>query len=389
MNTIICPECGKEFEISKALTSQIEQAVLTKEKEKHKQDLEDTRKAAEELARKKVEEEVEIKFKDKENEALEAKERNKKLQEQLLEMTRMMRDLKEKDEVRELEMQKQLDKKTDEIREQATKKAEEEQGLKLKEKDKQLQDTLKELEDAKRKLTQGSQQAQGEVFEQEFETLLQQQYPNDKILPVGTGVKGGDIVQEVWDSTGNYCGKILWELKNTKTWSEGWVDKLKQDKRAITADDAVIISMVLPPNMKKAGWRNGVWVTERQFVFPLADTLRAKLIELFRLKISLKGKDVKMEALYNYLTGIEFKNRVEAIVEAFTSMQDEIEKEKRYFSNKWARDEKYIRQVIDNTYGMHGDLKGILAAAVPQIVGLDQPALVEDNGSAQKSLLDN
>ncbi len=146
---------------------------------------------------------------------------------------------------------------------------------------------------------------------------------------------------------------------------------MKGDKRSINADEAVIISEAMPGNIKVAGFRNGVWVTQRNFVLPLTDSLRVKLIQLVMVKSSLKGKDVKMEALYNYLTGTEFKNRIEAIVEAFTNMQQEVEKEKRYFANKWARDEKNIRQVIDSTYGMHGDLKGILAAAVPQIQGLD------------------
>jgi hypothetical protein len=268
-------------------------------------------------------------------------------------------------------MQKKIAEEQDKIRTEAQKKAEEENHMKILQKDKQLESALKELEDMKRKLEQGSQQMQGEAFELEFEELLQRQYPNDKVTPVGKGIKGGDIIQEVWDARGNYTGKILWELKNTKTWSEPWIDKLKADKRAINAEEAVIISEVMPTNMKNAGFRDGVWVTQRNFVIPLADTLRAKSIQLYYVKNSVQSKDEKMEILYSYLSGTEFKHRVEAIIEAFTRMQDEIEKEKRYFSNKWARDEKNIRQVIDNTYGMHGDLKGIIGAMLPQVRGLD------------------
>src|SRR3989344_4278413 len=371
MNTIICPECGKEFEISKAVTHQIEDAVLSKEKNKHKIELEDAKRIVEEQVRQKMTEEIETKLKDRENEANEAKEQNKRLRDESLENTRLIRSLKEKDELRELEMEKKLAEKEEIIKKDATEKAEKDQQKKLAEKDKQLQDTLKELEDAKSKLTQGSQQSQGEVFELEFESFLKQQYPNDKILPVEKGIKGADMVQEVWDRNGIYAGKILWELKNTKTWSEPWIAKLKEDKRAINAEEAIIITETMPSNMTFAGFRNGVWVTQRSYIVPLTDSLRVKLIELRRMKNSLEGKDRKTEELYTYLTGTQFKNRLEAIVEAFGNMQIEIEKEKRYFSNKWARDEKNIRQVIDNTYGMHGDFKGILAAAVPQISGLD------------------
>ena len=173
---------------------------------------------------------------------------------------------KEKDEVM-LTMQKKLSEEEDKIRLDAQKKAEDEQRSKLAEKDKQLSDTLKEVEDAKRKLTQGSQQAQGEVFELEFEESLAQKYPHDKVSPVSKGTKGADIIQEVWDKTGNYTGKIIFEIKNTKTWSELWVEKVKTDKRASSADEAVIITEALPPGMTIAGYHNGVWVTKRDFVF--------------------------------------------------------------------------------------------------------------------------
>ena len=143
----------------------------------------------------------------------------------------------------------------------------------------------------------------------EFEESLAQKYPHDKVSPVSKGTKGADIIQEVWDKTGNYTGKIIFEMKNTKTWSELWVEKVKTDKRASSADEAVIITEALPPGMTIAGYHNGVWVTKRDFVFPLTDSLRARLIHIFIIKNSLKGKDVKMEALYNYLTGVEFKKQ--------------------------------------------------------------------------------
>jgi len=375
MHPFTCPYCGKEIEISQALRKQIEEQTLSEWEAKKKLEIEQAKQTAISDSQKNLQEQFDRQLKQLADDAAEKELRNKELYERLEKLMEESRQLRrEKDEAR-LEMQKKLAEEEEKIRQEALKKAEEAQHLKLLEKDKQLQDTLKELEDAKRKLTQGSQQTQGEAFELEFEELLQRTYPNDKIMPVGKGIKGGDIIQEVWDSTGNFAGKILWELKNTKTWSELWIDKLKNDKRAINAEEAVIITLAMPPGMKTAGFRKGVWVTERNFVLPLTDSLRVKLIQQVMIKNSLKGKDIKMEALYNYLTGVEFKNRVEAIIEAFTNMQSEIEKEKRYFSNKWARDEKNIRQVIDSTYGMHGDLKGILAAAVPQIQGLE---LLED-----------
>lgn len=371
MQVIKCPHCKKEFEISDALNREFREKLAEELEAKHKIELEKQKKELEEKTAKKVREELGLKLRDQENEAKEAKERGKRLEEELLNMNKLIRELKQKDEDRKLEMEKKLLEEEELIKKKAIDEATKESHTKLLEKDKQIQDAMKEIEDMKRKLQQGSQQTQGEVFELEFEKLLSVNYPNDKILPVGKGIKGGDVIQEVWDSRGIYVGKILWELKNTKTWSEGWIDKLKNDKRTINAEEAVLVSNILPNDVDvPAKFRNQVWITKQSFVIPLADTLRAKLIQLHYVRNSVKNKDEKMEILYKYLSGTEFVHRVEAIVDAFTNMQDEVEKEKRYFANKWARDEKNIRQVIDNTYGMHGDLRGVIGDSLPKIKGL-------------------
>lgn len=381
MNNVICPHCKKPVEISEALKQQFNEQQLKQITEQHEKELEDLKKTVQAESTKKIEAEFTLQLKQAAKDAEEKEKRNKDLYQKLEQLMDEKNALKREKEDLKLEMRETLEKEEGKIREEAQKKAEEEQHLKMLAKDKQLQDTLKELEDAKRKLQQGSQQTQGEVFELEFEKLLQQEFPHDKIAPVGKGIKGGDIVQEVWDAKGNYNGKILWELKNTKTWTEGWVDKLKNDKRTIKAEEAVLITEVLPKEMKTAGFRNGIWVTKRDFVIGIASALRANLIQLFYTKASAKGKDEKVELLYSYLSGVEFRHRIEAIIEAFSHMQDDIEKEKRYFSSKWARDEKNIRQVIDNTYGMHGDFKGILGSGMTTIKGLEE-------GDEQQTLLE-
>ena len=372
MDRIICPSCGKEIEISSALSKQVEEEIIANERLKHEKELAEVKIRAVNESTKKLQEEFATKLKDLNETANYKEERIKELLEKREELSQKMHDLKREKEDLKVEMLKQLATEEEKIRNEAQKKAEEEQHGKIAEKDKQLTDALKELEDMRRKLQQGSQQTQGEAFELEFENLLHLTFPNDKISPVGKGVRGADIVQEVWDSKGNYNGKILWELKNTKTWQEGWIEKLKSDKRTMNAQEAVIITEVLPLAMTVAGYHNGIWVTNRNFVITLASTLRAKLIEVYYAKQSVQAKDGKMELMYTYLSGTEFKHRIEAIVEAFTNMQNEIEKERRYFMNKWSRDEKNIRMVIDNTYGMHGDLKAIIGRTLPQIKGLDE-----------------
>ncbi len=363
MNTTIkCIHCGKDIEISEAI--------------KHAEETKIREELTKELSKKES-----IELADLKKQLDEQKKKGDEFREKELALLADKRKLEEKEKDFDLQLARKLDEEKKKIELEVGKKVEEEQHTKIIEKDKQLQDALKEIEEMRRKLQQGSQQTQGEAFELEFEELLQKEFPNDKILPVAKGTRGGDIIQEVWDSRGNYSGKILWELKNTKLWSEDWVLKLKSDQRSIKAEDAVLISEVLPKDITTAGFRNGIWVTKRTFVIGIASALRAKLIQLYYAKLSVEGKNEKMEIMYSYLAGTEFKHRVEAIVEAFSNMQQEIEKEKRYFANKWARDEKNIRQVIDQTYGMHGDIKGIAGEVIPQIKGLEALELESGDNS--------
>lgn len=375
MNTIVCPHCHREVEITQALTHQIQESVLAQEKERHEKELEHVKRQAFDESLKKTQEQFTLQLQTAKEDAFEKEKRIKELIEQITELTRELRlSKREKDEAK-LEAQKQLEKEAEKIRLEEKEKAQDAQRLKILEKEKQLQDALKTNEEMRRKLEQGSQQLQGEVFELQFEEMLRREFPHDAVKPIEKGIKGGDVIQEVVDRNGNYCGKILWELKNTKTWSEGWIDKLKANQREITADFAVIVSGVVPESVVSAKYYKGVWISKYNFVIGLACSLRINLIQLTMAKRALNGKKEKTDILYDYLTGTEFRLRVEAIIEAFSNMQNEIEKEKRYFSNKWARDEKNIRQVIDNTYGMHGDLKSIMGAALPQVKGIESAVL--------------
>lgn len=369
MNTIVCPNCGKE--ISEAFKLQIEKEVIKKEEEKHKLELENARKESLREATEKIKEQFDLQLKRTLEDSAALEEQNKKLLEQLTQLTIQLRESKKEKDHARLEMQKKLLEEEEKIKLEERKKAEEENRSKVLELQKQLLDVSKANDDLRRKINQGSQQTQGEAFELEFEKVLKREFPNDRISEVAKGSKGGDVIQEVTDRNGNVCGKILWEMKNTKAWSESWIDKLKGDQRTAVADYAVLISEAVPENFDSARFYKNIWITKRSFTIGLACALRLNLIQIAMAKRAMEGKKDKKDILYSYMSGTEFRLRVEAIVDAFTNMQVEIEKEKRYFSNKWARDEKNIRQVIDNTYGMHGDLKGIVGNSLPQIKGLD------------------
>ncbi|KKP47007.1 MAG: hypothetical protein UR39_C0006G0044 [Candidatus Woesebacteria bacterium GW2011_GWA1_33_30] len=280
--------------------------------------------------------------------------------------------LREKDETREIEMKKKLLEDREKIKEEERQRIEDEHKLKDLENFKKMQDVLKANEELKRKLEQGSQQTQGESLELTLEEELKKEFPQDTISEVKKGVKGADLLQEVVDKLNRNCGTIIWESKNAK-WSDIWISKLKEDQRQAKADLAVLVSVNLSEDLKQKGmgFKNGVWICNPSNFILLAMSLRFNLVNIYHEKQNGVNVDEKMKVLYEYLTGNEFKLRVEGIVESFSILQDDIEREKRWFSSKWARQEKEIRKVIDHTHGMYGDLQGVTGRALPEIKSLE------------------
>jgi hypothetical protein len=283
------------------------------------------------------------------------------------------RDLEQQKKELELEVARTLDAERHSIQEKATKAAAEAAALKEAEKDKLINDLRSQIGDLQRKSEQGSQQAQGEVLEEELEKRLAQQFPGDQICPVPKGVHGGDIVHRVINPVGRECGVILWETKRTKRWSDDWLPKLRNDQRTAKAQVAILVSIELPKDVANFAQRDGVWISNRNSAFGLATALRAGLMEVAKTLASLEGRQEKMDLLYNYLSSVEFRNRVEGIVEAFKTMREDLESEKRAMQKHWARREKQLDLAVKNTGGLHGDLSGIMGHSLQAIEMLALP----------------
>ena len=366
-DTIKCPHCGKSIPLTQALSHQVQEKYqkfykirLEEEKQKMSVLLKDE-------AVKKAKEEVNLQLKDKANELDELRKQNKNFQDQLLELNKTLRHLRTSMEEEKLNLEKRLANEQNRIRQDEQKKFEDQYKLKFLEIEKQNDDLKKSLEEARRKAEQGSQQLQGEVQELELEKILMQEFPYDEIKEVPKGIKGADAIQIVKNNSGKICGTIIWESKRTKGWSEGWVRKLKEDQRQINADIAVIITDILPKGVKNFTFKDNVWICGNTLAIGLAVALRINLINLYSSKLSHVGIQEKKDVLWNYLNGTQFKQRIEAISDVYNQMQEEMEIEKRWFSKKWAKQEKNIRQVLDNVTAMDGDLRGIMGKQLPEI----------------------
>lgn len=266
-------------------------------------------------------------------------------------------------------------------------KKEAEDGLKLRvaEKEQTILSMQKQIEDLKRRAEQGSQQLQGEAQELEIEKSLRTNFPRDIIEPVAKGEFGGDTIQRVLTDSQHVCGSILWESKRTKNWSDAWLAKLRNDQRAAKADCAVIVTETMPRLPDTFEHIEGVWVTCPRLMIPVAVCLRQALLELAMTRQAGEGQQTKMELVYQYLTGPRFRHRVQAIVEKFTEMQEDLEKERKTMTRLWAKREAQIRGVVDSTAGMYGDLQGIAGRTLQEIEGLSI-AMIEDKNASAKGI---
>jgi hypothetical protein len=326
----------------------------------------------------KAKEDVLIELKDVQQQLADAREKLTRAQQAELDLRKRAHNLEAQQQEFDLTVARKLDEERNKIREVAKKEVAEERNLKEAEKEKLIGDLRTQIAELQRKSEQGSQQTQGEVMELELEDLLRRQFPYDEIEPVPKGVHGGDVLQRVHDSAGCFCGTILWESKRTKAWSDGWLPKLRDDQRAAKAQIAVLTTIEMPKDLATFGCMDGVWVTSRPCLIGLAGALRAGLIEVAGAKRSVEGRQEKMEVLYNYLSGVEFRHRVEGIVEAFATLRNDLEAEKRAMQRIWAKREKQLERAVSSTAGMYGDLQGIVGASLPQLDELELPALTDE-----------
>ena len=346
MDTITCIHCGKSFEISDALREHIRTEEIDKLNKRHEEEL--------------------IRYKDA----------VKKAEEQELTLRKQKDALEEKERKFDLEMQRQLDAAKKAIREATMKEADEQSGFKIKEKDLQIERLNKLLEEANRAATQGSQQTQGEVQELDIERSLRETYPQDDILPVEKGDMGGDCVQVVKSPSGKtVCGKILWESKRTKNWTDGWVPKLKEDQRRSGADMAAIVSQVMPKEAAEAIVNNdGVWVTERKLLIPLAGLLREILINVAYQKTAQMHQGRKADLVYEYVTSTQFRQQVTAVIEAYRDMHEQIGRERAAYDKMWKAREAQLSRIITATANIYGSMQGKAGNnALPEVEGLSLP----------------
>lgn len=303
-----------------------------------------------------------------------------------LEYLKREQELKLKEEDLDIQLQKQLQQERALLTEQIRKQEQEKNSMKendlqmeLRKLEKQLEDQKKLAEEMRRKAEQGSMQLQGEVQELLLETILKDNFPFDLVQEVAKGVEGADCMQIVRNASGKECGKIIYESKRTRHWSNIWVDKLKADMRTTGADMAILVTQAFPKDMERFGTRDGIWICSYAEIASVATVLRNAVMSVSEAKKSEENKGEKMQMLYTYISGNEFRQQIESIAEAFQSLQFSINKERIQMEKIWKEREKQLQKAFINTVHIYGSMKGILGASVNDIPLLEGTNHIEDD----------
>lgn len=373
--TIQCPKCGTPIPLSETLTKQlqsnIEKELAQKFAEEKEQFIKKEKVEMWQTAQLKAKEQLTGELKAREEEIAEQKKKLEELEKGELELRREKRLLEEDRRKLNLEVERRIDEVRKKTIDDIAKEKDEEHRMKDLEKEKQMEQMRRQIEELKRKSEQGSMQIQGDALENDLKAILTSQFPHDTITDVPTGVTGADLVQIINNQLGSKAGTLLWESKNTKIFSADWITKLKEDGVKAKADVCVLVTKAMPEGISTFGEMKGIYVVEWKYIVPLTAVLRGNILSLAAMRRTLEGSGQKMEYLYQYLISPEFKGKIESIINAFTTLKTELDREKRAMVSIWARREKEIDRVINSTSSLYGDLQGATGEALPKIEKLE------------------
>ena len=410
--TIICPHCKKPVEISDAIQHQLEDELLRAKTEqtetlrkeydaqseaKLKQAILDAVAAAQqeaelriakerqiakreldkalqstELEVEKAKQDTELETERLRREAAASKESEKQLRKQLSDLLDELSKARKASDDAALSARRELLEKEKGIREEAAQKASEDFNTKIREQEETINRLREQLTSAKQVAEQGSQQMQGEILELDVEDALRSSFPTDTVDEVKKGERGADVRQVVNEQFYMNCGLILWECKNAKTFQASWLSKLKDELADEKAQFGVIVFNPTDgggDDFKQLS--DNIWLVKPRYVIMLATLLREAIIRVFAANRAAEGKDVKVELIYNYLTGGEFSNRIRYILESYDEMARQLDIEKKQAQKRWAAQEKILQKITNSLYGMSGDLQGIAGREIIALPALD------------------
>ena len=410
---ISCPDCGALINVEDILRSELENQIdqdyknkwakkveLFKEQEKKlndqkniilkaQSDFDDKLKNAleEKLNNEKILITEKIKEKLQEEQELsiaaikkELDEQNNKLKDFNLQQIEIEKIKREKEQLKtelNAEFQKKFNEDLVKEKEVIAKNEKDRVELTIIEQNQKIENLVKELDNAKRKVEQGSMQIQGEVQEIAIEEWIENQFPLDSVEEVKKGQRGADCIQIVNTFEKSGVGKILYESKRTKEFQNKWISKFKDDIRDQNADLGILVTSTMPKDMDRFGMKDGIWICNYEEFKGLSAVMRETLVMLSKEKKNQENVTDKATILYNYLTSNEFGQTIQGIIDGFKEMQSDLESEKRSMQRIWKKREKQIDRILTKTTYFYGSVQGLAGKALPHLKELDLESIAD------------
>jgi hypothetical protein len=372
-NQIVCPKCNFHFSIDEALSkeaqSELAEKLEQKLKEKYNKQSEAEKKQWQEEIRQEWEHKEKL-LQQKINQREEGLEKARKHQQELL-LEKDKWELEKREWA--LKNQREMVAWREKIMVEASGKLQEEQRLKDAEKDKLVADLKRQVTQMKRQIEQGSQQLQGEVLELDLEEKLKREFADDVIEPVGKGVTGADVRQRVYNKNGVACGKIIWETKRTKNWTQSWVGKLVEDMRREEAESAVLVTTTMPKEVTTnlVFYQKKIWVCKSELAMAVANLLRYSLIKQKHLRDGQEHGEEKIRDLAKYISSPSFIQKIEAQFEIYVMMKESLDKERRVAEKLFGEREQQINKLTGNIAHIYGSLQAATKNSLPNIKTLE------------------
>lgn len=421
--TIICPNCSTKIDLDQIANQKYNELLKDQEKKlreeqaKQKENFElemkqkedEMRKKAIEFAEKKALEakkEIEFELKDVQEQLQKAQKDREESRKKELEFMKKQRELEDKEKNFELEMEKKLFDERKKIENQVQEKFKETSQKEMEEKlekisedyrkkelenYKQQEQMRKTIDDLKRKSEQWSQQIQWDISEDDLKNTLSYSFPHDDIEDVPTWVKWADLLQTIKDNFWQSVWIIVWESKNTKSWTDSWIMKLKDDKLKVNWNIAILVTSVLPKWVKHFWLVDDIMVCTPDFAIHVAWMLRDKLLSISKVEKSMEWKDAKMEMLYKYLSSEEFSSKMNMMIDVFANLKSWIDAERRSMEKNWKKREKDLERATFAVSWMYWELESLMWQSLPwsKMLELDYDENDDSDEDLEKNDLKN
>lgn len=400
-----CPKCLSEFVLESAhVSAQFEESIrkdlsaeiqrrekelstqraefflLSQEFQKEKEDftslidqkVKDQMKSREEYLkdsiRKQIQEEKEAQLAELENELKRKSGQLIELNQTKAKLQQLSREMEEKEAAIHLKMETELSNRLSEMKSSVKRQIELESELRIKEKQNVIDALKQKLQDATQRIEQGSIQMQGEMMELTAEKIIKEVNPTDLIEEVKKGVNGFDVKQTICFN-GKEAGSIGYEVKNTKMWSNSFIEKIKSDNLEARCDLLVIVSRSLPKEMEGQRFKliNGVWVTSIHFLADLSNLLRYGLLKVHEQKNTQQNGDTKAQLLYAFLTSQECQSLFNSMMDGLKKIEEMNDEEERKLQALFKKRKKQLEQLMSHFISYYGTMKGISNDSIQDI----------------------